>query len=439
MATVQNIIVNELLCFVSNKVKKMTYYMLLKLVMDFYGDEATFHAKSVLLDNVIIPEDDEKKRSRKGLNKKLNSMKDILNIFLVLTLEELPLFVAQDLANLPPLSMDNFDISSVIKDMESIKNQMKIMQEVQESTLIVHAALCNDKKREISVDQSPAPSTGATPHALTPHTPTVTPPTSPQVPAPIATPAQHRRIDDNGGTDEDILLLADIQGRLSFSPNRRPRNRSPPWRHSRSNVDTTHHRHNDGESRMSTNRERRMSSNRERRMSRDDGTRRHESHRFEDREESHMAYNRHRDDINTDRRRPRDWPSNHYNNHNPRDRYNKKINNQTSRGNNRSDRSTRNSVITGISNSSTLTAATPRHTQKKDGLFISRLSRNTRSSDVVNYIRNEANLNLRCDPVPTKYDSYRSYYIHAHPRHHGLLLKPGMWPKDVIVRPYTSD
>ena len=358
-------------------------------------------------------------------------MKDILNIFLVLTLEELPLFVAQDLANLPPLSMDNFDMSSVIKDMESIKNQMKIMQEVQESTLIVHAALCNDKKREISVDQSPAPSTGATPHALTPHTPTVTPPTSPQVPAPIATPAQHRRIDDNGGTDEDILLLADIQGRLSFSPNRGPRNRSPPWRHSRSNADTAHHRHNDGESRMS--------SNRERRMSRDDGTRRHESHRFEDREESHMAYNRHRDDINTDRRRPRDWPSNHYNNHNPRDRYNKKINNQTSRGNNRSDRSTRNSVITGISNSSTLTAATPRHTQKKDGLFISRLSRNTRSSDVVNYIRNEANLNLRCDPVPTKYDSYRSYYIHAHPRHHGLLLKPGMWPKDVIVRPYTSD
>ena len=190
---------------------------------------------------------------------------------------------------------------------------------------------------------------------------------------------------------------------------------------------------------MSTNRERRMSSNRERRMSRDDGTRRHESHRFEDREESHMAYNRHRDDKNTDRLRPRDWPSNHYNNHNPRDRYNKRINNQTSHGNNRSDRSTRNSVITGISNSSTLTAATPRHTQKKDGLFISRLSRNTRSSDVVNYIRNEANLNLRCDPVPTKYDSYRSYYIHAHPRHHGLLLKPGMWPKDVIVRPYTSD
>ena len=62
-------------------------------------------------------------------------------------------------------------------------------------------------------------------------------------------------------------------------------------------------------------------------------------------------------------------------------------------------------IITGISNGSTLTAATPRHTQKKDGLIISRVFRNTRSSDVVNYIRNEANLNLRCNPVLTKYDS----------------------------------
>ena len=47
------------------------------------------------------------------------------------------------------------------------------------------------------------------------------------------------------------------------------------------------------------------------------------------------------------------------------------------------------------SNCKTLTAATPRHTQQKDGLFISRLSRYTRATDVMSYIRNEANLNLR--------------------------------------------
>ena len=97
-------------------------------------------------------------------------MKDILNVFLVLTLEQLPQFVAEDLANLPPLSMDNFDMSSVIKDMENIKNQMRLLQEAQETSLSVHAALCKDKSRERAAQPmentsvlSPAPSTGATP------------------------------------------------------------------------------------------------------------------------------------------------------------------------------------------------------------------------------------------------------------------------------------
>ena len=95
MATVKNIIANELLCFILNKIKKMTHDMLLKLVMDFYDDDAVFLAKSVLLDNVVLPEDDDKKRSRKGLNKKLNTMNVILNVFLIMTLEEIPLFVAR--------------------------------------------------------------------------------------------------------------------------------------------------------------------------------------------------------------------------------------------------------------------------------------------------------------------------------------------------------
>ena len=116
----------------------MTYDMLLKLVMDFYSDDAVSQAKSILLDNVVIPEDDDKKRNRKGLNKKLNTMKDILNLFHVMTLEDLPLFVASDLSNLPALSMDNSDMSSVVREMEIIKNQMRIMQEVQETSLKVH-------------------------------------------------------------------------------------------------------------------------------------------------------------------------------------------------------------------------------------------------------------------------------------------------------------
>ena len=52
-------------------------------------------------------------------------MKDILNIFLELTVEDVPLFVSNNLNNLPPLSMANFDISQIIHDMEAMKMQLK--------------------------------------------------------------------------------------------------------------------------------------------------------------------------------------------------------------------------------------------------------------------------------------------------------------------------
>ena len=97
-----------------------------------------------------------------------------------------------------------------------------------------------------------------------------------------------------------------------------------------------------------------------------------------------------------------------------------------------------NPVITGTSTNCTLRAAMPRinyQNTRRDGLFVSRLSSDTRAVDLMDYIR-KACLNIRCDPLATRHNSYRSYYIHASPRHHALLLKPGMWPKDVIVKKY---
>ena len=300
----------------------------------------------------------------------------LLNIFLVMTLEDLPLFVASDLSNLPPLSMDNFDMSSVVREMEIIKNQMRIMQEVQETSLKVHAALCDDKSREhhedhdeqSSVGQSPAPSTGATPLRQSPHTPEMSPPT---VDDTMRTPIQHRRIDDDGGTDEDILLLAQLQGRIPFSPNGRSQQRSAPERQPTTPADADRHRHR--------NRERDMSINRER--GRQDMDMTHNSHRDEDRRRSHMTHNRHIDDNRYTLTEHRGWPNDRYNRDgrynrddrynrdNPRDRSNRRINMHTQHDNKKGNRSARNTVITGTSNSRTLTAATPRNTQQKDGLI----------------------------------------------------------------------
>ena len=100
-----------------------------------------------------------------------------------------------------------------------------------------------------------------------------------------------------------------------------------------------------------------------------------------------------------------------------------------------------NPIITGTSTNSSLRAAPPGGNSRqslRDGLYSSLLSRNTRAIDVMNYIRNEANLNIRCDPIATRFDTYRSYYIHAAPGHHALLLRPGMWPRYVPVKKFNQ-
>ena len=401
MATVQNIVVNELLCFLSNKVRSMTYDSLMKLCMDFYDEETVIAAKNTLLEHVIIPESDDKRKRRIGANKKASSMKDILSVFLELTLEDVPLFVANNLHNLPPLSMDNFDMSRVIHDMETIKLQMKILQEAQETSLAAHVAICREKSREIDVAASPTHSTGTPPTPLVVHTPIGNPLTVQDTDVQeqrTDTPREHRRIDDNGGDDEDLRRLAIIQGRLPFTSPDRPRNRRM---------------NNDG--------------------NRDSGSSQHGGNQNSVTATGHVWRGRLNSDHHGNANRP---PSI---NHNANPNW---VNNP--RGDHGHLRQARdnNAVITGTSTNYSLSAATPRgnnpRQSRKDGLFISRLSRNTRAIDVVNFIRNEANLNIRCDPIATRYDTYRSYYIHAHPRHHALLLRPGMWPRDVLVKKYNS-
>ena len=383
MATAQNIVVNELLCFLSNKVRSMTYDSLMKLCMDFYDEEAVISAKALLLEHVVIPDNDDNRKKRIGENKKATSMKDILNVFLELTLEDVPLFVANNLHNLPPLSMDNFDMSRLMRDMESIKLQMKVLQEAQETSLSAHVAICREKSRDTVVDASPAHSTGTPPSPVGVRTTLGSPPTAHATEESESReiPTYNPHIDDNDGDVEDIRRLAMIQGRFAFT--------SPPQSRGRNmNNDRNRNRHHGD---IQT-------------------TGAATGHVWRGRLDSH----------------PRGNPNpNRQQNINHQDNTNR-VNHP--RGGHSQHRQARveNAVITGTSNNCSLSAAPPRNglrQSRRDGLFISRLSRNTRAINVLNYIRNEANLNIRCDPIATRYDTYRSYYIHAAPQHHALIKK----------------
>ena len=70
------------------------------------------------------------------------------------------------------------------------------------------------------------------------------------------------------------------------------------------------------------------------------------------------------------------------------------------------------------------------------GVFVSRLQRNTRAVDVERHVSRVCGLRLKCEPVPTKFDSYNSYRICASVRDRDTLLNSNKWPRNVIVKEY---
>ena len=70
--------------------------------------------------------------------------------------DDVPKFVAQDLNNLPPLTMDSFDMSKIIDEMTSVKSQLQILQKAQETILNAHAALCEKSQVVEKNPESPS-------------------------------------------------------------------------------------------------------------------------------------------------------------------------------------------------------------------------------------------------------------------------------------------
>ena len=119
-------VTNELLCYVSCKIRICTFDVIVKMCTDFYDTDVIAAAKDALMECVTLPEAD-KRSGRRRANLKEVHMKDIVSILLEIKPEDVPLFLASDLNNVPPMSLNNFDMSRIITDMEVLKSQMKII------------------------------------------------------------------------------------------------------------------------------------------------------------------------------------------------------------------------------------------------------------------------------------------------------------------------
>ena len=123
------IIVNELLAFVSDNINSLPYDMIIKLFSDFYSEDDNVSAKSILFQTVFNNRDAPRfiKRKEKIRNLFFN-VQAILNISLDIPSQSVAYYIAEELSRLPPFSMICFDVSSLIKYMESVKLHLLILQ-----------------------------------------------------------------------------------------------------------------------------------------------------------------------------------------------------------------------------------------------------------------------------------------------------------------------
>lgn len=121
-----NVVINELLAFVSNKISVMDDESLSKICVSAFSDSDIVTAKNLLFDSVST---NKKKITRKKNGKKLRDIDDIICLIRGIDSEQLPVFVAKDLEKLPPVLFDHVDVTRLLKDIVKLQQDVMIIRE----------------------------------------------------------------------------------------------------------------------------------------------------------------------------------------------------------------------------------------------------------------------------------------------------------------------
>ena len=381
---------NELLCYVVCKLHICTFDVIVKLCTDFYSLDDVREARELLSNCTVLP-DGDRRINRRAANCKEVHMKDIVSILLEVRPVDMPVFLAKNLNNVPPMSLNNFDMSRIITDIDTIKAQMKVIQEAQETALTVQAALCTDAAQRESAQP---PSVHSTPSANGAH----------PRPENIESPASLSGHEDHDNPDEEVVLpvveedpedivrLARIQGCLTQSPRRHHRDALSPASTPSSNmsyaaaVDQLQDRPTG-------------SSEGQRDLNRGGGGSRPRENNRGFHQGSSRNFNQGGYRSNANKRRKDE------------------------------------DVITGEGDQFNLRAANPYQRKRQCiGIFVSRIRPDYRGADVAQHVLRTTGLRVKCVPIPTRYKTYSSYFIPVNSDNINKLLNRKVWPRGVLVK-----
>jgi hypothetical protein len=114
----------ELLCFVQDKSKTISFDQLNKICSDFYKEEEIMAAKG-LLDRVVS----SRLPKRQGQNKIRLTLEDIVKVVLDPTIQ-LPMYFAVNLARLPPVDVSHCDVSAILRELQSLRQEVRLISDL---------------------------------------------------------------------------------------------------------------------------------------------------------------------------------------------------------------------------------------------------------------------------------------------------------------------
>ena len=157
------IVVNELLCFITNKMLTLPMQMIVQLCVNFYDDDIILSAKTQL--HELRPcENTTRVIRRKGPNRKESSVEDIYK-FLDELGENVPTFVAHDLAALPPIAFENIDLCTLLRAVQNSRDELAIITQTLSEQSVVNKDL---SARLFDVERGFVDGTSRTPENVPP-------------------------------------------------------------------------------------------------------------------------------------------------------------------------------------------------------------------------------------------------------------------------------
>ncbi|KAG7301117.1 hypothetical protein JYU34_015524 [Plutella xylostella] len=121
-----NIVINEMLAFVQNKILVMDNVSLIRICATAFSADAISEAKNLLFESIPST---VKKVIRKRTGKENRDIEDMITLLRGTEPDIIPVFVARDLYKLPPVTFDHLDATSLLKDITLLKAQVQQLRQ----------------------------------------------------------------------------------------------------------------------------------------------------------------------------------------------------------------------------------------------------------------------------------------------------------------------